>query len=762
MSLSQNSNSSPKFPSPEFTTCIILVALKILEVRNHLDRLGIKSSTLTARNGATSRNKAPSSKTDGAASLQTGSTAEVTDLAALVTKLHQITNKVCPTEIRIPLDLEQQHLDHSVISKALEHLNQSPNEIWLDDFALGYAYQFLSMSLRKKAQANIQTANKNLSQDDLIAFTQLYTPGWVVDFLIANSVLPQLQNATRVPEVYGNWNLSTENNGKLSAVDCSILDPACGAGNFLVRAFDLMIKLHLSNGMSGEQAVEIAQSKNIFGADIDNAALWITCLSLLIKSFQYSKILPKNVFHLRIASTNDENNLLGSLDRTFPENHVLGRTYSAVLMNPPYIGRKLMSRHLKAALKENYSNSHSDISAAFIERALELLHDGGRMGTITQASVLTLPSYGNLRKKLLHDFSLIACADAGTGVFPLQGGDKVNSAIIVIENSQPTAQSSHFFDLRTSKNKSELLNEQIELLKISQPGTYFCHNQKIFLEEHESAIKYGCPSIILTIARQVPSLTDVADIRQGLATTNNERFVKKRDDVPAELIGSTWVPYVKGAGTDRWFSPVSHVVNWADDGKEIKDAVSTAYPYLKGNTKWVVKNEQFYFRPGLCFSFVNTGNLAVRKLPAGCIFDVGASAVFANEPADEDFLLAYLNSSLIAAIAKSINPTINFQVGDIKRLPMFPFNQAQKEELAEIARKCCQISEKIHKVAGPTAVMAAVGSSDRSYQPQLTEQLLVLENKVDELVFSSVCTSFKLSADERAEIDRWLTLTTKR
>ncbi len=733
LSLSQESKQLPKFPSPEFTTCVILVALKILEVRNHLDRLEVNSPSLE----------------------------KVADLTQLITKLHETTNKVCPAEVRIPLNLGS-NINHCIITKALKHLNQAPHEIWLDDFTLGYAYQFLSMVLRKKAQANIQTANKNLSQTDLIAFTQLYTPGWVVDFLIANSILPQLKKPTAVPEIYESWSLTSTNEGSLSAEECTIIDPACGAGNFLVRALDLMINLHLRAGRSAEQAVEMAQSNNIYGADIDSAALWITCLSLLIKSFQYSRDVPPNVFHVNIAATDESNNLLGSLARTFPPDHVLTRKYSAVLMNPPYIGRKLMSRELKAALRENYANSHSDISAAFIERALELLHHGGRLGTITQASVLTLPSYGNLRKKLLHDYSLVACADAGTGVFPLQGGDKVNSAIIVIENNLPTQQNSYFFDLRTSKNKSDLLMEQAKLLKHSQPGIYFSHDQKIFLEEHESAIKYGCPSIVLAMARQVPSLADVADIRQGLATTDNERFVRKRDDVPAESIGSTWIPYVKGAGTDRWFSPVAHVVNWADDGKEIKDAVSTAYPYLKGNTKWVVKNEQFYFRPGLCFSFVNTGNLAVRKLPPGCIFDVGASAVFANEIADEDFLLAYLNSSFIAAIAKSINPTINFQVGDIKRLPMFQFNQTQKDELAEIARKCCQISEEIHRVVRPVAVTAGAGSSEKSRQSQLAEKLFALENSVDEFVLNEICAGFKLNADQRAEIDRWLALTTGR
>ncbi len=739
--LSKDSMTPPKFPSFEFTTCILLVALKVLEARNQLDRLDCTGTSLES----------------------------TADIAALIVKLKNTTDAVCPAHIRKLVNSNafgtNAFFIEGKVSEALKHLRQTPHEVWGDDFTIGYAYQFLSMAGRKNAQANIQTANKELSQNDLIAFTQLYTPGWVVDFLLANCLLPQLPKTTAesVLNIYSMWNLAKPIDGKLSAKTVSILDPACGAGNFLVRALDLMINLHLQSGMSVEDSVNVAQSSNIYGADIDLAALWITCLSLLIKSFQYSKKPPISFFKVNIASEENSENLLGSLERNFDSNHVLAKLHSVVLMNPPYIGRKLMSRQLKSALKENYANSHNDISAAFIERSLELLHDGGRLGTITQASVLTLPSYGNLRKKLLNDFNLIACADAGTGVFPLQGGDKVNSAIMVIENNKPIAKDSYFFDLRTHKNKLEVLLAQIELVRNSEPGTYFSHDQKIFLEEHGSAIKYGCPSLILSLARQVPSLADVADIRQGLATTNNERFIKKIDDVPTELLGTTWIPYVKGAGTDRWFSPVAHVVNWANDGQEIKAAVSDAYPYLKGNTKWVVKNEQFYFRSGLCFSFVNTGNLAVRKLPSGCIFDVGASAVFANDQSDEDFLLAYLNSSLISAIANSINPTINFQVGDIKRLPMFTFDQKQKAELAEIARKCCALTQEFHSLKRPAVAM--VGAGDESPQRQrdrLNTSLLALENRLDDLVLKAFYDGFRLTFEQRNEIAVWLFQTTKR
>ncbi len=723
--LSNGTASIASFPESGFTTCILLIALKVLEARGQLDRLESIEPILNLSN-----------------------------TFELVCKLYNATNSACPPELQIKTEPEQ----NKHIGPALKHLEVNSPEVWLDDFTIGYAYQFLSMAGRKSAQANIQTANKELSKGDLIAFTQLYTPSWVVDFLLANSLLPQTNTSADLPS-YCSWMLSNGLNGAREVKDLGVLDPACGAGNFLVRALDLMINIYKNEGRSADQSVNLAQAYNIHGADIDHAALWITGLSLLIKSFQYSDKPPDSHFKLSFAASPGSDNLLGSLSREFPEHHMLNRSYAVVLMNPPYIGRKLMSRQLKSALKDNYPNSHNDICAAFIERALELLSDGGRLGAITQASILTLPSYGDLRKLILTDFKLVACADAGSGVFPLQGGDKVNSAMVLIENSKPTsADKANFFDLRSAQNKADLLMEQCKLVKQAQPGAYCSHQQSIFLEEHESAIKYGCPSLILSLSRQVPCLADVADIRQGLATTNNEKFVKQLDAVDSDLIGSTWMPYVKGAGGDRWFSPVKYVVKWANNGQEIKEAVSTAYPYLKGNTKWVVKNEQYYFRSGLCFSFVNTGNLAVRKLPEGCIFDVGASAVFANDKSDEDFLLAYLNSSLIAGIATSINPTINFQVGDIKRLPMFPFNQEQKNELSEIAQNCCTLTEQLHALKIHDLVVAGnISETDQlKRRVKIQTAISALEQRNNELVLSAFSTNFGLTVDQRASVLLWL------
>ena len=213
------------------------------------------------------------------------------------------------------------------------------------------------MSSRKRAQANIQSANKELTSQQVIDFTQLYTPGWIIDFLLANSVLPQWNSAAKNQTKVSDWLLPEQQKNTKSIEELSILDPACGAGNFLVRAAELCFQLYSSQGYDAKEAISRLQQDNIFGADIDPVALWVCSLSLLIKCLELSDSIPTQKFRLALVTTRgaaNESNLLGSLYRGFPEHHSLNRKYSVIVTNPPYIGRKLMSRELKAAIKANY------------------------------------------------------------------------------------------------------------------------------------------------------------------------------------------------------------------------------------------------------------------------------------------------------------------------------------------------------------------------------------------------------------------------
>lgn len=622
--------------------------------------------------------------------------------------------------------------------------NKKLETLWGDETTLGYTYQFLCSPRRQQSVSNLSQSDKTIDAQTLIDFTQLYTPDWVADYLLNSTIMPL-------------WN------EKLSVAKITVVDPASGAGNFLVKAFDLLSKLYIQEGATEKEAGKLLLKQNLFGADIDEKALAVSALALMVRSLKTNTVDSQSV-NLQLATGTDPKNMLGSLNRHWPADHILSKQYRVVVTNPPYIGRKLLDRSLKQALKVEYPNSHNDLANAFLERCLELAEPSGMVGVITQSSILSLPSYSKLRKSLLEKTTIDTCVELGPGVFPLKGGEKINSLLLILKNSPLKGKSrqARFIDLTETKDKSAgLANPGMQNVYEIPQGTLANNSNCVF--------NYRCPTIITTLIGKAKTLSNLAEVRQGLATTDNNRFVRYWWDVDSDDIGKRWFPYAKGAGIRRWHNPIRHLVNWQNEGQEIKEAVTSAYPYLNGKSAWVVKNEKYYFRQGLTFSFIGGQDLAVRYLPSGCIFDVAGSAIFV---ADESLFcyLSYLNSSFIRAVACTLNPSINFQVGDLKKLPVLDFLESEKQELAQTAKECFSIKEwldnfdptifastpdeLLNVIQGKPIEKAWKLYSD-NYQ-QKTNRLMDLEDRLNHIVMAAVSRQWGLDATDSKTLTDWI------
>ncbi|GEM_PF-618896 len=702
------------------------------------------------------------------------------DLPHLALGLHDRLRGFCPPDLFNVLP-PPSFADREELETAWSCLSDAQlGDHWSDESGLGFVYQFFAGPLRRESQDAIQSSNKTLTLRRLITFTQLYTPNWVVDFLLCNSVLPQwsgLSCDNSTP--YRLLNDRSEN--RLKAEELRIIDPACGSGHFLLRAFDLLLSIYRSEGWCMDEAISSILRQNLCGVDIDPVALWVSALSLLLRCLRFGQNGQLRMVRLASAGggsvSGSAHALLGSLSQHWSaqSDHPLSQKHHAVVTNPPYIGRKLMDRQLKTALKSLYPDCHQDLCAAFVRRGLDLLAPGGRLGLIGQTSLLFVPSYGSLRQHLIDRASLIAVVEAGTGVFPLQGGEKVNSALLLVERAEPAAarqgnasRKIRFFDLSCAQEKGEHLKQLIHQGDGRADGSYE-REATDFRHHRQCAFNYKFPALLPMIMKDADSLHQSADLRQGLATTDNERFVRYNWDVDQDDIGRRWFPYVKGGGSERWWNPVLHVVDWQDEGSAIKGAVAEAYPYLNGKTAWVVKNERYYFKPGLTFSLVNSRGLAVRVLPPGCIFDVAGSAIFADAE-HVMWLLAYLNSSFVSATALLLNPTINFQVGDLKELPLLRLDRQQRDALADMAIRCVELKKQLCEPSTPsidknasaslpgTVTGAGIESLWRSYSQELSgalAELSRLEERLDQSVLETVCKSTRATRMEVAELVRW-------
>lgn len=565
----------------------------------------------------------------------------------------------------------------------------------LGRFALAYIYQLASMPSRRIAQDSLQSANKQNSLQKTISFTQLYTPPWVVQYLVARTTVDSCKSTEST--IHRAELHSAECRGSVTmgrgrgSVRTTIIDPACGAGNFLVEAFAQLYPRMIAQGYSAAEATQILCQQSLFGCDIDPLGLWVCALALTTLVLPMCEDVQQFQLTCTAAQSGDIDSL-GSLSANFAEDHPLCQKYDAVIGNPPYLGRKLLDRQLKKELRQHYPQGHQDLCTAFLIKGLALLKDGGRLGYITQSSLLFLPTYEGLRRLLL-EHRVLTVVEAGTQVFPLQAGEKVKSILLVVERADPENHTSIFIDVTNTPLKQQQLSQVA--LSVSQEHVYPCL-QKNFHLSRKLAFNYKSPPVFQECLQTAQRLAEWADVRQGLATGDNARFVKWWWQIaPSEREGR-WVPYAKSGGSERWFAPISSILDWQNNGQQIKQAVAERYPYLNGNVNWVVKNEQFYFRAGLTFSLVSTKQLSVRDLPAGCIFDVAGSSVFPVDESEKYFLLGYLNSSFVAACANSLNPTINFQVGDIKALPVIEINSATREKITSLALSCLEIKKATH------------------------------------------------------------------
>ncbi len=367
---------------------------------------------------------------------------------------------------------------------------------------------------------------------------------------------------------------------------------------------------------------------------------------------------------------------------------VLRQRFDVIATNPPYLARRGMEPSLAEFLREHYPDAKGDLYAAFLERCTELLAPGGRLGLIVQQSFMFISSYGRLRKKLLEGRRVETMCHVGPHAFEAISGEKVNTTFFVLaaHSGAPSTNGARGVYFRLVKEpgaegKRTRFESALERLRSGQddPAVHLC-GDGAFEDIPGSPWVYWMPPGLRHLFRELPRFGTLAPPRHGLSTCDNFRFVRRWWEVGKNAVrfgcdstretlsdGGRWYPYMKGGGFRRWFGNREHVVNWRRDGEEIKADIVRRFPYINGKWSLLVTNQEYYFRRGITWSFLTSGRFSARLSPGGFLFDVAGSSAF---PEDISLGLALLNSSFARYALRLLNPTVNFQVGDILRLPV--------------------------------------------------------------------------------------------
>ena len=389
----------------------------------------------------------------------------------------------------------------------------------------------------------------------------------------------------------------------------------------------------------------------------------------------------------------DESYFVGEASKGMRLLDIMRRKYDCVFTNPPYLHRRNMFTDLADFLEANYLEAKGDLYTAFIKRCQDLTKDFGRFGLLTIHSFMFISSH----EKLREDISTQAAIESGCHLGPRSEFEisNPNAQGFVAFICRKGSEEVRLFNpddgwygtwYRLVKAEAEVKRELFEKQLARQAeGVYVCQ-QADFSSIPGSPWVYWITPGLRRMFVELPKLGEIAQPRQGLATADNFRFLRFWWEVGAGQIafgckscdqaqesGKQWFPYMKGGGFRRWNGNQEYCVNWAGDGSEIKNVGLES-----GRVASRPQNTEFYFRRGVTYSFLTSARFSARLSPGGFIFDVAGSSLF---PEDVSLVLAVMNSSFAAYALKLINPTVNFQVGDIARMPIPTKSSKQLENL---------------------------------------------------------------------------------
>jgi hypothetical protein len=593
------------------------------------------------------------------------------------------------------------------------------------DDALGLIYQAInSPALESAYRATAQTGRK-FAESEIPAVTQLFTPRWVVEFLLHNTVgrlWKQMHPDSRL-----NWKWMTKGDesprGARNVKELRICDPACGTMNFGLVALEMLREMYREEGYDDQREIDLSIiQNNLVGFDIDP-----TAIELGVKSLEIKTGLEIREHRLRVA------------DALFDEK--LDSGFDVVATNPPYLSSRNLQPGRIVRLKKKYPAGWRDAYACFILKSLDLLAPGGRAGILSMHSFMFTGAFEKLRREILRNAVVESAAHFGPGLFDIGNPGTLQTVAMVLHQSAEEGRGV-FFRLVDEGDKEKSLREAVA------GGGGFEVSSSELSQSPRAAWMYWANGAVRRAFKNFKPLGEIAPPRQGLATTDNLRFVRYWWEVePPGFRGarSRWIPYAKGGRFCRWYETARHRVDWEEDGRRIKQAIVTRYPYLNGEWSWVAKNSAWYGRAGITYSYLTSGKFSARVLEEGTFFDVAGSALF---PEDRLGVLGVLNSSAARILLAAINPTVNFQVGDLRLLPM---PEGATDELRREVAEAVELSRRRDRGDETSAEFTLPLLEGEARE--IASKLRSIERRIDQAVCEMYGIERELSADDGGAID---------
>ena len=392
------------------------------------------------------------------------------------------------------------------------------------------------------------------------------------------------------------------------------------------------------------------------------------------------------------------------LQRALSTCETLARRHDCVVANPPYMGSSSFGPFMSKWVKKSYPDVKSDLCTCFIERGFNLAKDRGYAAMITMQSWMFLGSFEKMRSSLIEGKSILSMLHLGPRAFDAIGGEVVNVTADVVYNGR-TACAGAYVRLVDINGSDAKRKKALEAIGNPDCGWFYRRDTETFKQIPGTPIAYWASSGILS-AFTSGTIREAAFAGIGMRTGDNDRFLRYWNEVSFEKVGlgytsseqeiasgSKWIPYNKGGSFRRWYGNNEYVVNWLNDGFEIKENTRRVYPDLGDNLGWKISNEKYYYRPGLTWTGVTSGAFNCRLYGSGFIFDSGANGLFSTGLLSVDYFAGLLNSSVAASAFSFLNPTLNFGAGTVNNIPVVSAADDDIVQAENYVHRCVDMSK---------------------------------------------------------------------
>lgn len=349
--------------------------------------------------------------------------------------------------------------------------------------------------------------------------------------------------------------------------------------------------------------------------------------------------------------------------------------YDVVVTNPPYLNK--MNSTLKKYVKKHYKDYSADLFSVFIWHNINMTKANGYAGYMTPFVWMFIKSYEKLRTALLSNVKIDSLIQLEYSAFE-EATVPINT--FVLKNTKNDETGTY---LRLSDFKGGMAIQGKKVLEaIVDPGVKYLYrtNQTNFDKIPGSVLAYWMPVNAVNLFSD-QRISDVAYVGIGMRTGDNAKFLRRWFEVSnadseytnanseQTFQGIKWIPYNKGGNFKKWFGNNEYVVNWENNGQQIKDATRATYPYLGDDLGWKISNEKYYFHEGVTWTGVTSGIFNARYYPDGFIFDSGANGLFTSTREALFTILGLLNTTVGNYFINILNPTINSGPGTVKNIP---------------------------------------------------------------------------------------------